>query len=238
VEVNGVSYPYTESAVVEYVHIDGKSTWMVPPSPDEAYPKDSTDDWNGANGDTSPHQLSFKLGTIKVNDEWMVKFTLKVLKPGNIKVLGSTSQVLFDNGQGTLTGTLTIPDTYVTGVPPLDTGLSARKLEITNLRRTNLESDRDNANLAWEISYNGNPQNIIREDIQVAPLNSEAYSYRGSTSAAGTATSDTYVLDISGLQPGVYKVRVTGFVDDADSSWSETQITIPKAEQRPEIIIQ
>jgi len=241
VEVNGVSIPNTESAVVEYVYKYGKSTWMVPPSPAGAYPIDSRDDWNGANGDTSPHQLSFKLGTIKVNEEWVVSFLLKVKEPGNIKILGSTSQVLFDNGQGTLSGTLTIPDTYVTGVPPLDTGLSARKLVIKTLRRTNLESDRDNANLAWEISYNGGDDRI-EEEIQVAPLNSDAYSYRGSTSkdcsdASCTDTSDTYVMDISGLQPGVYKVKVTGSVSDADSSWSETQITIPKAEQRPEIVI-
>ena len=225
VEVNGTPYPNTESNVVQYKYIDGKSTRITPPN-GSWYTVNSMSDWN------DNHNLNFNLGTITVNQEWVVNFTLKVLQPGNIKVLGSTSQVTFDNGQGSIT----IPDTYVTGVPPLDTGLSARKLEITNLQRTNPESDRDNANLAWKISYNGGDDRI-EEEIQVASLNLDVYSYRGSTSANRMDTSGTYIMDISGLQPGVYKVKVTGFVKDADSSFNITQFSIPLNAPKPEIVI-
>jgi hypothetical protein len=217
---NGSSYMGPD--VVQYEYIDGKSTRITRPN-GTWYMVNSTGDWN------DDHDLSYNFGTIKVNEEWVVNFTLKILKPGNIKILGSTSQILFDKGN------LTIPDTYVTGVPSLDTGLKAKKFTITNLT-VNLESDQEKANLAWDIFYNGNYP--IREDIEVAPLNSyEAYSPKGTKFADKDATSDTYTMDVSGLVPGTYKVRVTGYPQDANSDIAIAQFTIPAVVQTPEILI-
>ena len=155
------------------------------------------------------------------------------MKSGNIKILGYPSQLLFDNGNESLT----IPDTYVTALPEGTEGLEGISLQIMNLRRMNPNPERNSANLAWDIAYNGFDPNI-REEIQMAPLNSEAYSYQGTTWAAKDDQSGTYILDIGGVQPGSYKVRVTGFVSDASSSWAETTITIPNTEKKPEILIQ
>ena len=223
VEVN--SAPVDGYNVFEYVYRLDESTYLVPPLPRTAWTEDSEAAWNRDQG------LNFDLGTIKVNEEWVVNFTLKVIMSGNIKVLGSSSSVTFDEGKGTLK----IPDTYLTAIPEgKDKGLEGLKLEIRNLM--NPKTERKSAFLVWDITYTGRDPKI-REEIQIAPLNSEAYSYRGTTFAAGTDTSGEYVLDISTLMPGMYKARVTGFSTDTGSSWSETSFTVPEIETRPEIQI-
>ena len=225
VEINGVLTP--GSQVFEYVYKPGISTHIVPPSPKLPWTENSEAIWK------STQNLKFSLGTIKVNEEWVVTFTLKVIKSGNIKVLGSTSTVIFDEGKGALK----IPDTYLTAIPEgKDKGLEGLKLEIRNLRRSNPETEKKSAFLVWDITYTGRDK-TVREEIRIAPLNSEAYSYRGTTYTAGTDTSGEYLLDISNLRPGVYKALVTGFSTDTGSSWSETRFTVPDIETRPEIQI-
>ena len=225
VEVNGALVDGYN--VFEYVYRLDESTYLVPPLPRTAWTEDSEAAWN------RDQSLNFNLGTIKVNEEWVVNFTLKVIKSGNIKVLGSSSSVTFDEGKGTLK----IPDTYLTAIPEgKDKGLEGLKLEIRNLRRTNPDTEKKSAFLVWDITYTGRDPKV-REEIQIAPLNSEAYSYRGTTFAAGTDTSGQYILDISNLRPGIYKARVTGFSTDTGSSWSDTRFTVPDVETRPEIQI-
>jgi hypothetical protein len=108
---------------------------------------------------------------------------------------------------------------------------------ISNLRRTNAAGDRQNAALQWDITYLNGKDPDIYEEIHVAPLNSEYYSFRGSSKVSGSSTSDTSTISIDDLEPGTYKVRVTGYVDDASSSFNITQLTIPLASPRPEISI-
>jgi hypothetical protein len=227
VEVNGAQVtPF--SSVLEYVPIAGKSTWVTPPpTVGSAYQVDNTADWAAG-------KLNVKLGTIKVNQEFVVNFTLKVLKDGNIRIVNSgNSRVNFDDN----TGFVPVPDTYITALPTgTDKGLGTPKLEITNLHRTNSEKETTSADLLWDISYDGkDPQ--IREEIHVAPLNSEAYAYRGTTWANNGDIADSYTLGIGDLSPGTYKVRVTGIVSDTSSSFSITQITIPGEVLNPEILI-
>ncbi|MDD1667028.1 MAG: hypothetical protein LUO96_01035, partial [Methanomicrobiales archaeon] len=225
VEVNGVGVP--GSGVFEYVYREGESTLIIPPAPGIERTENSEGAWN------LNHFLSFSFGTIKVNEEWVVNFTLKVMAGGNIKVLGASSRVTFDDGKGTLT----LPDTYLTSIPEgTEGGLGSLALRITGLKRTNPEEDRRNANLAWDIAYNGNDPEI-REEIEIATLNYPAFAYKGTTTAKKEDSADSYILDISDLRPGTYRVRVTGFVDDAESSSDETVITIGLVEQAPQILI-
>ena len=225
VDINGVSYD--GSQVLKYEYLDGKSTLMVPPfqTGQKTYTINSTDDWN------DDHKLNLILGTIKVDQEWVVNFTLDVLKTGNIKVLGASSQITFSGSPGFVA----IPDTYVTSILPGIEGLSRAKLEIRNLTRTNPDSNREEANLTWEISYDGTYD--IREDLEVAALNSEAYTPRGTIYARNGKTSDTYTISIADLAPGTYKARVTGSVGDAPPSSDITQFTIPAQRPRTEIVI-
>jgi hypothetical protein len=157
-----------------------------------------------------------------------------VLKDGNVKLLNSaTSKVNFDDNKGSVP----VPDTYITALPAgADKGMGTPKLEIKNLMRTNAASNRDDAVLVWEIKYDGKDPDI-QEELEVAPLNSEAYSFRGTTSAANGDTSDTYTISIADLTPGTYKAKVTGYVDDASSSFSITQFSIPVNAPKPEIVI-
>jgi hypothetical protein len=216
------------SSVLQYTFIPGKSTWVTPPSTiGPAYQLDNTADWAAG-------RLNVQLGTIKVNQEFVVNFTMKVLKDGNIKIVNSgNSRVNFDDN----TGYVPVPDTYITALPTgKDKGLGVPKLEIRNLVRTNDASNRDQADLAWEISYDGKDSQIT-EEIEVAPVNSEAYSYKGTIYASKDDTSDTYAMSISDLAPGTYKAKVTGYVTDASSSFAITQFIIPGIPPNPEIVI-
>ncbi|MDD1663499.1 MAG: VWA domain-containing protein, partial [Methanomicrobiales archaeon] len=225
VEVNGVQVtPF--SSVLQYVPIPGKSTWVTRPD-GTGYDVDNSADWAAG-------RLNVQLGTIKVNQEYIVTFTLKVLKDGNIRIVNSgNSRVNFDDN----TGFVPVPDTYITALPTgTDKGLGTPRLEIRNLQRTNSEKDRDIAVLVWDIIYDGKDQ-YISEEIAVSPLNYDIWSYRATTSADNGDTSDTYPLDISDLAPGTYKVKVTGFVTDADSSFNITRFTIPGDAPNPSIVI-
>ena len=229
VEVNGALMDGDQ--VFDYVYRDRQSTWMVPPSGD-GYTVNSVNDWN------DDHRLSFDLGIVKMEEEWVVNFTLRVVKSGNIKVLNSSSasRILFDEGKGSLK----IPDTYLTAIPVgTDVGLEGLALKITGLTVTP-ETDGNTAHLEWYITYNGFDQ-FIDEEIYYARLNSDYFAYAGTTGEANHYTSemypDTYVMDITGLS-GVYKVRVIGYVDDADSSSCDGVLTIPDIHQTPVILIQ
>ena len=225
IEVNGA--PTAGTDVSSYVYRAGKSTFIVPPAPGLPWTENSQAAWD------RDQKLSFDLGTVKVNQEWQVSLVLKILKSGNIRILGPTSKVIFDGGKSSLT----IPDTYVTAVPEgLEKGLQGLALQIRNLRRTDPGTSGKPAELAWDISYNGFDPDITQE-IQVAPGNSGAFSYRGTTLSAARDTSGHYTLDLSTLQPGIYQVRVIGFVDDADSSWAVTDLIVPEPEQKPMIVI-
>ena len=227
VEVNGVPIK-PGSGVLQYKVIPGKSTWVIPPSTvGPEYQVDNTADWKAG-------KINVQLGTIKVNQEFIVNFTMTVLKDGNVKILNSaSSRVNFDDNKAYVP----VPDTYITALPSgKDKGLGTPKLEIRNLMRTNADSNRNDAVLTWEIKYDGKDPDI-QEVLEVAPLNSEAYSYRGTTSAANGDTSDTYTISIADLTPGTYKAKVTGSVDDASSSFDITEFSIPVNVPKPEIVI-
>lgn len=226
VEVNGA--PVTPgSKVLRYEPIAGRSTRVTRPD-GSGYDVDNSADWKGG-------RLNVPLGTIKVNQEYVVNFTMTVLAEGNIRIVDSgNSRVNFDDDKGSVP----TPDIYITALPTgKDKGITPPVFEIRNLKRTNSDNNVKSADLLWEILYVGGSDPTIREEIEVAPLNSEAYSYRGTTFADNGDTSDTYTMDISDLQPGMYKARVTGFVDDAGSSFNITRFSVPAGVQNPQIVI-
>ncbi len=227
VDVNGV--PVTPgSRVLQYVYTDGISTRVTRPN-GTWETVNSTLDWNKG-------IINVSMGTIKVNEVWLVNFILNVTMAGNIRLISSSSKLYFNDNQGSATS-VPAPDTFVTAIPGgTDKGITSPKLEIKNLQRINPDKDRENALLVWDIIYDGKDPDI-REEIEVAPLNSEAYSYKATNWAAIGDTSDTYTMDISDLAPGTYKARVTGFVDDADSSFDITQFSIPLDVPTPKIFI-
>jgi len=227
VDVNGVSKP--GSSALQYMYINGKSTKVTHPD-GSSETVDSTADWNKG-------KINVTMGTIKVNQQWVVNFTLNVTMAGNLKLLGSNSNVYFQDVNGNI-GQASLPDTYITAIPEgSDKGLSTPELTISDLGVTTSKTDMNSASLVWHIDYENGKDTEIREQIDVAPLNSEAYSYAGSTTAVATDTFDTYVMSTSSLMPGVYKVRVTGYVDDAGSSSAQNLMTLTGTEKNPVILI-
>ncbi|HMK16445.1 MAG TPA: hypothetical protein VK450_05955, partial [Methanomicrobiales archaeon] len=129
------------------------------------------------------------------------------------------------------------PDTFVTAISGgTDKGVSTPIFTLTDLVRANSEDDRSTAVLVWSLNYTGTDQKY-EEDIELAPLNSEAYSFKGTTYAGKTDKTGTYSIDISDLTPGMYKVRVTGFPSDAPSASDITQFSILGVPPKPSIVI-
>ncbi|HUK38713.1 MAG TPA: VWA domain-containing protein [Methanomicrobiales archaeon] len=227
--VNVNNLPVTPgSAALQYQYIDGRSTQVV--HPDGTWEtKDSTPDWKTG-------KINVTLGTIRVNDLWMVNFTLNAIMAGNIQVIGSSSKAYFNDNQGN-PASVPAPDTFVTAIPGgTDKGVTTPVFAITDLQRANSQNDRDTAIFIWNLNYTGTDSRY-EEDIDIAPLNSEAYMSRGTTYAQNGDKSGSYSLRISDLNPGMYKMRVTGFPSDAPSASNITQFTIDGTAPNPSIVI-
>ena len=227
--VNVNDLPVTPgSKALQYVYIDGRSTKVT--HPDTTWEMvDSTSDWNKG-------RINVSMGTIKVNQQWMVNFTLNATMAGNIRLIGSSSRAYFNDNQGTA-AYVPAPDTFVTAIPGgTDKGVNTPAFAITDLRRANSENDRINAVFVWNLNYTGSDLKY-EEDIELAPLNSESYSPKGSTYALKADKTGTYTVPISDLTPGMYKVRVTGFPSDSPSASNITQFTIPGVAPNPSIVI-
>jgi hypothetical protein len=172
-----------------------------------------------------------------MEEEWVVNFNLRVKESGNIKVLGSNSQVIFDEGKGSLA----IPDTYLTATGEgTEKGLEGLALKIRILSVTIPETNKDSAVIVWAVTYNGGDDEI-NETIERASLNSDHFGFYAATSSKNHHTTEpwteTYTMDIGSIPPGIYKVKVTGTVHDADYSADVAQFTIPGSEQKPVISI-
>lgn len=229
-EVNGTyTIPGNTVFTYEFLPNPKRSTliaFIAPPSPALTSVVNSTKDW--ANG-----QLNFSAGTIKVNQEWVVNFTLRALTEGNIKVLSSkSSKVTFTGTEGEVR----IPDTYITAIPPgTEKGPEGIVFEIENLRRTNPD-DTEIAHLEWEPKYNGF-DNWIDWTISLAPRPSDSFGLVDNINEK-RGWSPFYNLNIGDLKPGKYTVKVRGHVNDANDAEGFVDIVIPGPATAPQILIQ
>jgi hypothetical protein len=230
-EVNG-TYTLPGNTVFKYEFLPNpkRSTliaFIAPPSPALTSVVNSTNDW--ANG-----QLNFSAGTIKVNQEWVVNFTLRALIEGNIKVFNRRSKVTFNGTEGEVG----IPDTYITAIQPgTEKGPEGIEFNITNLRRTNQPSDTQIAQLAWDTFYNGFDRNITWT-IYIAPPHSDAFGQVDDPFSTGRAESPWKPLFIGDLKPGSYTVKVKGHVNDANDAEKTVPLIIPEPKAAPQILIQ
>jgi len=243
-EVNS-TYNENGNQIFNYVHADNLSTYIdswnltMPHIPPYPVTLDNGPDWN--NG----QKFTFSAGTIMVNQTWMVNFTLTALTEGNIKVLNSkTSQVTFLGTQGSVP----IPDTFVTAVPVgTEAGPNNIIFDITDLQRTNDNSDTQIAQLNWTPHYNG-VYGEINWEIWLAYPNSNAFGFVEGfgtqaifpNSINGFQNDVTYNLPIGDLPPGTYTVRVRGkHPPDAPNDVDRyLQIIIPQPTAAPQILIQ
>ena len=220
--------------VFDYMYIGpDRSTYIVPPLPADQKPAFN----DKANWDLY-QKFTFDPGTIKINEEWRVNFTLITKVEGNIKVLSSkTSNVKFTGTEGSID----IPDTFITAIPPgKEKGPEGIVFTINfeDPPRTNPDSDKKIASLIWDVHYEGKDTSISQQ-IWVAPIYSEAYQYKDTLPPLPRAADwDSYNMVISDLRPGQYKVKVIGHVSDANDASDIAIITIPEDVPNAQIRIQ
>ncbi len=229
-EVNG-TYTLPGNTVFKYEFLPPKRSTLIafiaPNSPALTSVVNSTTDW--ANG-----QFNFSAGIIKVNQEWVVNFTLRALTEGNIRVLSSkkSSKITFKGTEGEVG----IPDTYITAIPPgTEKGPEGIVFEIENLNRTNPD-DTEIAHLEWEPKYNGF-DNWIDWTISLAPRPSDSFGLVDNFNEK-RGWSPFYNLNIGDLKPGPYRVKVRGHVNDATDAVGYVDIVIPGPATAPQILIQ
>jgi hypothetical protein len=217
VEVNS-TYNLNGKDVLDYQYLGpSRSTYIMLPT-GTGQLVDNTADW------ANNQSLMFSAGTIKVNQEWVVNFTLLVKSEGNIKILSSkTSRVTFVGSEGSVG----IPDTFITSVPHgTEKGPEDITFEIKNLRRVNSETDRQVATMSWEPEYTGSDGRITWEIWLIPPYAGEE-QYR-ETFPADRGVNPIYPLNIVGVQPGTYTFKVKGHVSDANDTNATRSFIIPE----------
>ncbi|MDD1665834.1 MAG: VWA domain-containing protein [Methanomicrobiales archaeon] len=230
VEVNGTEkFPGDAVLKYEFIRENNRSTFIVPPVGSPVV-VDNTTDW-----ESGGRQFKFSAGTIKINQVWMINFTLTALKEGNIKILDSkTSKVTFTG----VVGEVGIPDTYITAVPPgTEKGPEDIDFHIERLRRTGDVSNTQIASLAWDVIYTGS-DNLIDWTIYIAPPYSTAFGQVEFLPDVPRGWDPIYPLILKDLKPGTYTVKVRGHVNDAADAEKTLPITIPEPTATPQILIQ
>jgi hypothetical protein len=227
ISVNNVSVPGAD--VFDYVYTPGISTYEtsynMTVNPINPWPKtyDSTPDWE------DNHNLHFDIGTIRINQTWVVTFQLKVKKEGNINVFGNGSMITFNNG----VASLKLPDTYITGVAALNiTAAPPSSLVIEKppgLVNSNNATMVEFMDLAWWVTYVGAftyNETLTYEFQDPAtwtwgpPVTIEKFGPKTN----GTWVNEISKLDIRDLPHGIYRIKVKA------ESWNgpsdEANITI------------
>jgi protocatechuate 3,4-dioxygenase beta subunit len=228
-EVN-TTYTFKGNDIFEYLYLPpNHSTYIVPPEPPTSI-VNNTKEWE------SGQPFTFSAGTIKVDQQWMVNFTLMAWKEGNIRLLSRSSKVTFVGKEGEVS----IPDTYVTVFPfGLDKGPEGITCSYTNLRRTNPASDTQIAQLAWDPAYNG-PPSEINWSIGYAQPYSGVYTWGEEFPKSTDLHTVDYPLLIKDMKPGTYTVKVIGRVKEASSDClgPTLQLTLLEPTVTPQILIQ
>lgn len=217
IEVNGALFPGLQ--VMKYVCIPPVSTHEFsynqtdPSIINQFY--DQTAEWNAG------QSLHFNVGTIFLGQVWMGNFSMKILRDGNIKILDSNSTIKFNDGT-----VLPLPDTYITAVPDNPgAGLTPFGIWVEDTNSTYTGSSPDSVDVAWNLTYTG-MEPLIREDIDILQDGTTDWSHRLTKYVDKSTTKDAATLDISGLSPGTWYVRITAQADDAGEDTGTTQFVI------------
>jgi hypothetical protein len=190
VEVNGTLV--SGASVFAYVP-DTKTTW---PNATITYKNQSTE-WI-----PPEYQLHYDIGTLRINQVWQTEYRLKVNQTGLIKLFGSGSTIIFNNGNDSLT----LPEVFITAVPnttPL--GLQTGTVSVTNLIPQS-GNFTDTVPVTWNLYYSG--FDTVTETYWYS-YNNLPFVEFGST---GNIPNGTYfrsrTLDVTKFPPGEYRIKV------------------------------
>ena len=215
VEVNG--NPISGSSVFDYVYEDGVSTtiesWVKNGTKNDTviprHTRDDTLNWTVVN----PH-LPFDIGTVRLGQTWETTFRLTVKEEGNINVFGSGSKITFNDGLS-----LDLPDTFITALPLNNTGMNFSVLDITNLTFTGTEPVDEYLPVAWDLNYTGLYD--VTEDVFYSNDNEYTWVRFDTLTATNQTTNGTSALDVRGLPPGEYIIRVRGSAPDTADAFAK-----------------
>jgi len=203
VNVTGVELPGTD--VFDYVYSFGNSTHICNQTGFEET-INQTSQWN--NG----QKLHFDIGTVYLGQTWETTFRLAVKAEGNINIFGPNSTISFNNG----TNSLELPDTFITALPLNNTGMDFTVLNITNLRFTGAEPVDEFLPVAWDLNYTGLYD--VTQDVFYSNDNEYTWVKFDTLSATNETTSGEATLDVRGLPPGEYIIRVRGYAPDTEDA--------------------
>ncbi|TAJ45282.1 hypothetical protein CUJ86_00595 [Methanofollis fontis] len=225
VQVNNLTVPNTAAdPVLDYLYLPGSSTligsWIENESghfdilPLATY--DNTTEWNAGRG------LAFDVGTVYLNQTWTARFSLQVLKEGNINIFGPGSAITFNGGAVSLP----LPDTFVTAVPDLNnSGLNSSGLDVWNLCREGSGPVGDFLHFGWNLNYTGNES--VTQRLYYSTDDRHTWTRFDTLTAvsAGNVTQSG-ALDLRALSEGYYWIRVRATAPDARDAIAETDAAI------------
>lgn len=176
--------------------------------------KNMTGEWNAAD----PHQLTFNIGSVKLNEVWETNFRLRVLKEGSIYMMGPGSYISFKDVNG-VASTMKLENlsSFTSSQNVVLTGATWETLSITDLRRTDTNPAGDLTSelpITWTTTYTG--LRPVTHDVSFIHDNDPPVRFdQKITYGGGTRTLYTE-LDLSKLPPGGYQIRVHAYTDDAN----------------------
>ncbi|MDV4342317.1 VWA domain-containing protein [Methanoculleus sp. YWC-01] len=174
---------------------------------------EQTDDWDDQN-------LHFDIGTVRLGQTWETTFRLAVKTEGNINIFGPGSTISFNNG----TDSLELPDTFITAYPLNNTGMDFAVLNISNLNFTGTEPIDEFFPVTWDLNYTG--LYGVTEDVFYSNDNEYTWVKFDTLSATNETTSGESTLDVRGLPPGEYIIRVRGYAPDTEDASAKITRTV------------
>jgi hypothetical protein len=171
------------------------------------YPYTQNDTYNW----THYQNLTFNIGTMKLNDTWMTSISFTLLQNGTITLFGpnSGSSVSFTDASTNTTTTAFIPQLLINvRNGTVIAGLNGPTLTVDNLSRIDSGSDLNLVTLQWNTTYTGpSASGTVGE-----------WAYYRSTSASQWTTSSTTIPPIPGPTTGYPGVLTTANIDT--STWA------------------
>jgi len=210
--------------VLDYEYIDGFSTavesWIGTGASRSSvvtpFTLDQRDDW------VDDRVLNFDVGTVRLDQIWAARYTLKVKKEGNINVFGPESVITFNEGANTLS----LPDTFVTAVADLkNNGFEGPILDVADLHREDAGPVAEFLKVGWSLNYTGNDQATQQLYYSSDDGHTWVWCMTMPPVSAGNRTQQA-CIDVQSFPAGYYTLRVHARAPDTPDDSAELPLPI------------
>ncbi|HDQ07981.1 MAG TPA: hypothetical protein ENN44_04300 [Methanoculleus sp.] len=195
-----------------------------------------TEMWTGADG-SKPASLSFTVGNVTVKQTWMTEFSLRINssinQQVNFNLFADGSYVEFENQDGGTTME-ELPSIIISVIPGLTAeGLINATVAITSFELTS--QDPFFANLAWDISYNGDFN--MTEELFYKDINEPGPTWKklGVQTLLMGETTDSSSVYIADMPIGTYQARL--HVSTWDAGTDDANLTFSVGDVNDDVFI-